>query len=240
MSPRRLVPLLCAGLTAGLAAAESPRELAEERAKVQAQFPAAFAAVADDPALPRVLLMGDSISIGYTVPVRELLRGRANVHRVPDNGGPTTRGLQQLAEWLGAGRWDVIHFNFGLHDVARVRDGEVRTTAADYEGNLRELVTRLQATGARLVFATTTPVPDPLTSGPRRRDADVLVCNEIARRVMAEAAVPVNDLYAAVRPRLTEFQRPANVHFTEPGSQFLARFVADAIALRLQPTASNP
>lgn len=240
MSPRCLVPLLCAGLTAGLAAAESPRELAEERAKVQAQFPAAFAAVADDPALPRILLIGDSISIGYTVPVRELLRGRANVHRVPDNGGPTTRGLQQLAEWLGAGRWDVIHFNFGLHDVARVRDGEVRTTPADYERNLRELVTRLQATGARLVFATTTPVPDPLTTGPRRRDADVLVDNEVARRVMTEAGVPVNDLYAAVRPRLAEFQLPANVHFTDPGSQFLARFVADAIAPRLQSAPNNP
>lgn len=41
--------------------------------------------VADDPDLPRVLLIGDSISIGYTKPTRQLLAGKANVHRVPSN-----------------------------------------------------------------------------------------------------------------------------------------------------------
>src|SRR5512137_2492523 len=41
----------------------------------------AFAPVSDDPKLPRVLLIGDSISIGYTLPVRKLLAGKANVHR---------------------------------------------------------------------------------------------------------------------------------------------------------------
>ncbi len=77
----------------------------------------AFALVTDDPKLPRVLLIGDSISIGYTVPVRELLAGQANVHRPLTNCGPTTRGLEQLDGWLGEEKWDVIHFNFGLHDL---------------------------------------------------------------------------------------------------------------------------
>ena len=49
----------------------------------------AFAPVTDDPKLPRVLLIGDSISIGYTIPVRKLLEGKANVHRIWENGGPT-------------------------------------------------------------------------------------------------------------------------------------------------------
>ena len=51
----------------------------------------AYAAVKDDPTLPRVLLIGDSISIGYTVPTREKLKGKANVHRPGTNCGPTTR-----------------------------------------------------------------------------------------------------------------------------------------------------
>src|SRR6266446_6796002 len=71
----------------------------------------AFAEVKDNPALPRVLLIGDSISIGYTVPTRDLLKGKANVHRIPENGGPTTVGLKNLTKWLGDGKWDVIHFN---------------------------------------------------------------------------------------------------------------------------------
>ena len=43
--------------------------------------PDPFEPIQDNPALPRVLLIGDSISIGYTLPVRELLDGRANLHR---------------------------------------------------------------------------------------------------------------------------------------------------------------
>ena len=52
-----------------------------------------FAPVTDDPKLPRVLLIGDSISIGYTLPTRDFLKGKVNLHRIPTNGGPTTRGL---------------------------------------------------------------------------------------------------------------------------------------------------
>ena len=71
----------------------------------------AFARIQDDPSLPRVLLIGDSISIGYTVPVRSLLAGKANVHRIPDNGGPTINGLAHIDQWLSDDRWQVIHFN---------------------------------------------------------------------------------------------------------------------------------
>jgi len=73
-----------------------------------AQKGPAFDPVEDVAGLPRVLLIGDSISIGYTVPVREMLKGKANVHRIPANGGPTTNGLAHIDEWLGEGRWDLI------------------------------------------------------------------------------------------------------------------------------------
>src|SRR5262249_10720902 len=73
--------------------------------------------VDDVAGLPRVLLIGDSISVGYTVPVRELLKSKANVHRILTNGGPTVNGVQHISEWLGSGKWDVIHFNWGLHDL---------------------------------------------------------------------------------------------------------------------------
>src|SRR5690349_10757201 len=79
--------------------------------------PNPLAPIEDRPGLPRVLIIGDSISVGYTLPVRELLKDKANVHRIPVNGGPTIRGLANLDTWLGTGKWDVIHFNWGLHDV---------------------------------------------------------------------------------------------------------------------------
>ncbi|MDR2675341.1 MAG: hypothetical protein LBC18_10905, partial [Opitutaceae bacterium] len=67
---------------------------------------AAVAPVKDTPGLPRVLLIGDSISIGYTLQVRALLAGRANLHRIPVNGGATEVGLAKIDDWLGKGKWD--------------------------------------------------------------------------------------------------------------------------------------
>src|SRR4051794_40674109 len=70
-----------------------------------------FPEVKEDPALPRVLIIGDSISMYYTPEVRSLLKGKANVYRVPDNGKSTLYGLKNIDYWLGDGNWAVIHFN---------------------------------------------------------------------------------------------------------------------------------
>ena len=106
--------------------------------------------ITDVPGLPRVLLIGDSISMGYTLPVRELLKGQANVHRILTNGGSTKDGVTNLNDWLGNSKWDVIHFNWGLHDLKHMKDGKLDlagpqvSTLAEYEANLRVLVKQLQ------------------------------------------------------------------------------------------------
>jgi len=121
----------------------------------------AFEPVADEPGLPRVLLIGDSISIGYTPAVRELLKGVANVHRIPENGGSTRDGLRKVDDWLktdGGGKWDVIHFNFGLHDLKHWKDNKLDlagpqiTPVELYEQNLRDLTAKLVETGAKVIF----------------------------------------------------------------------------------------
>lgn len=203
----------------------------------------ALQVIADDPGLPRVLLLGDSISMGYTVPVRELLEGKANVHRALENCGPTTRGLENLEKWLGDKKWDLIHFNFGLHDLKYMNDrgalvdpsvGRQQVPPAEYEKNLRELVERLKRTGATLLWCTTTPVPEG-SSG--RIPGDAAKYNEIALKVMKESSgghqIFIDDLYRFARPRLAEIQRKANVHFTPDGSRRLAEQVAMAISENL-------
>jgi lysophospholipase L1-like esterase len=236
MNPLRFLAALV--FTASLSGADNwmvdPAAARAIRAEGLRNSPAAFTPVTDDPALPRVLLIGDSISIGYTPVVRQLLAGTANVHRIPDNGGATVLGLAMIDEWLGDGRWDVIHFNFGLHDVTLDDTGRVRTPPAEYAENLRRIVARLRRTGARLLFATSTPVPGE-TKHPSRRESDALEVNRQARRVMADAGVPVVDLYAVVQPRLGEWQIPANVHFKEAGYEVLGREVAQAIKAALPP-----
>lgn len=212
------------------------------------------------PPPPRVLLLGDSISIGYTPFVQEALRGRSHVVRAQrglhdrrtENCAGTTNGLLHIDRWLAqeGGRWDVIHFNFGLHDLKRVdaATGKNSNDPADprqaepeaYERQLRALVARLRRTGATLVFATTTPVP-PGGVKPHRDPGDVARYNEIARRVMGENGVLVNDLCAFVEAAEAPLQRPVDVHFTREGSEALARRVVAAIeaALAGEPAAGR-
>jgi lysophospholipase L1-like esterase len=190
--------------------------------------PDPYRQIADEPGLPRVLIIGDSISIGYTEPLRELLKGKANVHRIGENGGPTSNGVAHLDQWLGSSKWDVIHFNFGLHDLKIMDGGKHQVPLPEYEANLRTIVARLKSTGARLIWATTTPVPDAKVNPPRKF-TDVPEFNAAARRVMDENHIAINDLYGLALPQLERIQLPANVHYTEPGYAVLARQVADAI-----------
>lgn len=197
--------------------------------------------VADVAGLPRVLIIGDSISIGYTREVRARLAGRANVHRPPDNCGPTVWGLEQLDSWLGAGPWDAIYFNFGLHDLKFMDENgtyivpgpQDRPLASpeEYAANLRELVARLRRTGARLVFATTTPVPAGTVG---RVAGSQLAYNAAAVAVMREAGVAIDDLhaFAAARPHLMQSN---NVHFTPEGCAALGDHVAATLATVLPP-----
>ena len=183
--------------------------------------------------LPRVLLIGDSISVDYHRPTVAALDGKASVHRPKANCGPTTRGLEHLGEWLGDGKWDVIHFNWGLHDLKYMNkkggldsNGKQQVPPAEYEKNLRELVKRLKTTGATLIFATTTPVPQ---GAGGRIPGDAAKYNLLAVKVMQENGIAIDDLYRFALPRLKDIQRPANVHFTPEGSKVLAKQVAESI-----------
>jgi lysophospholipase L1-like esterase len=194
----------------------------------------AFARITDVPSLPRVLLIGDSISIGYTAAVRRALADRANVHRAPVNCGPSSKGATELAAWLGTGRWDVIHFNFGLHDVRRLEGGVLNVSPEAYAANLRRIVAKLRQTGATLIWATTTPVPAKLKAGQYPRDpADIGRYNAIAAAIMTEAGVKTNDLHAVLRDRLGALQHPEDVHLNDRGYAALAAQVCAMIAENL-------
>ena len=179
----------------------------------------AWSFVKDDPKLPRVLLIGDSVSRGYTMAVRKALAGKVNVHRAPENCGPTANGLKKLDVWLGDGKWDVIHFNFGIHDRA--------TPPAQYEERLEKIVAKLQKTGARLVWASTTPIPK--DEAKKQTPESIVERNAIAARVMQKHGVDVDDLFAFITPHLATAQNPNDVHFNAKGYDLLGGQVAEAV-----------
>ena len=184
-----------------------------------------------------MLLIGDSISIGYTLPTRDFLKGKVNLHRIPTNGGPTTRGLASIDSWLGKSKWDVIHFNWGLHDLKymgpngenlfpKEKGGKPQVPLADYEKNLEKLVVRLKKTGARLIWRNTTPIP-PGSKG--RYVGDSVKYNEAAARVMKKHGIPTHDLFTMSHKRMKELMLPANVHYKKEGSVALGKDVARVI-----------
>ena len=180
--------------------------------------------VKDDPKLPRVLLIGDSVSRGYTLATRAALAGKANVHRAQENCGPTANGLKKLDVWLGDGKWDVIHFNFGIHDRA--------TPLADYEQRLEKIVARLQKTGARLIWASTTPIPR--DAAKKQTPESIVERNAIAARVMQKHHIAVDDLFTFITPHLATAQNPHDVHFTSKGYELLGGQVAESIKATLK------
>ncbi len=120
-----------------------PRQFLRSVVSIAILAVATSANAADEPAakpLPRVLILGDSISIGYTPFVQDMLKSEAEVVRPTrpngnaENCSGTTLGVTAIDCWLkiGGGKWDVIHVNFGLHDLKRQKaDGTASDDAND-------------------------------------------------------------------------------------------------------------
>ncbi len=199
--------------------------------------------------LPNVLILGDSISIGYTPFVKKILEEKAHVYRPLNEKGDnencqgTINGVKYIDHWIGKTKWDIIHFNFGLHDLKRVdpitgRNSKrpkdpLQSNPKQYKRNIREIVEKLIKTNATLIFATTTPYPDYLT-GAIRDPGLSKKYNKIAIKVMKRNKILINDLYNFVLPRMKELQLPNNVHFNQKGSEELGKRVVDIICNQLK------
>jgi hypothetical protein len=209
--------------------------------------------------LPKVLILGDSISIGYTPFVQQMLKNEAKVVRPmqkdgkrPENCSYSANGVKRIDAWLGDTKWDVIHFNFGLHDLKYIgqalpnakiapqkgaaikKNPEARqlSTIEDYLANLEKIVARLKQTKAKLIFCTTTPVPEGSTG---RISGDELKYNAAAIKLMKKLDVSVNDLHVhASQKKVAVFQVKANVHYTKEGSELLAEAVVSSLRSSLK------
>ncbi len=226
------------------ASASSPAGGKVVEAELREEAKNAFANPVQASNLPRVLIIGDSISIGYTDPVRNNLKGVADVFRPSGNCQDTGTGLVQLRNWLGTNKWDVIHFNFGIWDTHLLdasgnllsasmagdtrpqSDGvRIRHTPEQYKENLTQLVKMLKGTGAKLIWASSTPIM--FRTGKRFEDIPTL--NRVAADIMASEGVEVNDLYAFVLPQVKVLQSEDQCHFTERGNERLGQQVTECI-----------
>ena len=199
---------------------------------------------AKEAALPKVLIIGDSISMAFTPHVARQLDGKAVVKHNKGNAQHTGTGLAKLDGWIGKTQWDVIHFNWGLWDLCyrhpkskvqgrrdKVR-GTLTTTLEQYERNLDKLVSRLKQTDAKLIWANTTVVPEKEAGRVR---GDDLKYNQMAARIMKKHGIITNDLHRLTKTfAADQFAGPGNVHYTQEGYRKIGQQVADHILTALK------
>jgi len=181
----------------------------------------------------RVVLIGDSIRMGYQAVVRQALADVATVWAPEENGFDSRNVLAHLDAWVFAQAPTVVHLNCGLHDVKRDRDTQaIATPLPVYQDTVRQILERvLQGTEARVIWATITPVDEAQHRRCKdfdRYTADVDAYNQAALEVVTALGVPVDDLSSVVAGDARCAQKDG-VHYTEDGYAVLGAAVARAI-----------
>ncbi len=192
------------------------------------------------PQLPRVVLLGDSVRVGYAPLVAKRLAGKATIVSPASDGDDSAALLRQIEQLAIRENPAVVHFSCGLRDLSRNRaTGRHQVEAAQYQANLEQLVMRLQKeTAAAVVFATATPILDERHAGRNEKcdyaEADVQRYNSAAVSVMNRCGVPVNDLHWVVQHGGAEKLLDADgVHCTSAGNALIAEAVADSVLRQL-------
>lgn len=154
---------------------------------------------------PKILIIGDSISIGYMPFVKEDLANKATVYHNPGNAQHTGTGLKNVEEWISTETWDIVQINWGLWDLCyRNADsktqgnrdkehGKITYTVNEYASNLDTIIKLIKSkTNAKVIFVTTTYVPE---NEAGRFKEDVKKYNDAARKIMTKHSIAVNDIY---------------------------------------------
>ena len=173
------------------------------------------------------------------------LEGTAVVTGPRANGGDSSNVLKNLDAWVIQEQPDIVHLNAGIHDTKKFKaTGKFQVSPAQYEENLRQIVAKIrQETKATLIFATTTPIltDRALQARPKAEyelsGESIDTYNAIARKVMDELKVPVNDLHGLfadkeLRDRVIVAD---GTHFTGEGSAKLGTAVAEFVKKSLPP-----
>jgi len=174
-------------------------------------------------ALPRVLLIGDSITQAYYGQVEKQLAGRAYVGRLTTSkglGDPVL--LDEVAGVLKQYSFDVVHFNNGMHGWDY--------TEQEYARAFPKLLATIQrgAPRAKLIWATTTPVREGKDLAIAPKTERVKARNKIACDIVAKKHIPVDDLFALVIDH-PEFSSPDGIHASPAGISAQAAQVAERI-----------
>ena len=184
----------------------------------------------------KVLLIGDSIRMFYQKEVISQLGNNYEVFAPAENCRFSSYVLNSLRFWLNEFPTpDIIHFNAGLWDTAILYHEDGCFIGLDeYAKNMKNIVRELKKTGAKIIFATTTPVSDEKEKllgpmPPAHRNSDILIYNKVALEIFAGEDIIVNDLSSKMYPEKEKYLSEDMIHPNDDGVKFLGELVATAI-----------
>lgn len=189
----------------------------------------------------RILIIGDSISLGYTPFVKEILSDKAIVSHNKGNAQHSGYGLENIQAWVQEDDYDIIQFNWGLWDLcyrhpdSKVQgnrdkiNGTITFSPEEYGQNLETIVKLLKEnTNAILIYVTTSYVPE---NEAGRYEKDAQKFNKVAKQVMKKYSIQVNDIYKKSKAIHKKYgEGNDNVHYTKKGYEELGKVIADYLA----------
>ena len=182
-----------------------------------------------------VVLIGDSIRMGYQGKVWTELSGRTEIWSPQQNGGDSRRVAENLDAWAMARKPDVVHVNCGLHDLKKeFVTGTPQVPLDEYRENVSQILQGLRdGISGTVIWAMTTPVNEVWhheRKGFDRFEADVKAYNDVAGEICGQLGIAVNDLYEVVMAAGRDALLGSDgVHFEAAGYTLLGKAVADAI-----------
>ena len=189
--------------------------------------------------MKKVVLIGDSIRMGYDVLVREAFRDSAKVYFQNDNNRFAAFILRHLHEWKMKMQCgddvDCVHWNVGAWDsLILYQDGPL-TPINVYEDYMERLCRRIEILSpkAKVIFATTTPMYEELFTTPEisvRYNKDIEKYNEVAVRVVKKYGHEINDLYGLMKDKPLTYHSDVAHYYSRKAEMLIAEQVANCIS----------
>lgn len=194
--------------------------------------------------MKKVLLLGDSIRMGYDEYVKEILKDKCEVfYDDQDNGRFAAYTLWQANQFFrNYGRFDVVHWNNGYWDMnVEAPMMEAMHPIDEYVHFLKRIITQIRNNGAEIIFATTTPVMENGSSLDNTgtgieisyNNDWVKKYNDAAKNLAAQENITVNDLYTLMLKDKNYYKCEDRLHLTEEGYRICAEQAAILILEKL-------
>ncbi len=190
--------------------------------------------------MKKIVLLGDSIRMGYDKYAKEALKDVADVYYPKENCKFALNILRCIVEWRRDGGWgedvDLVHWNAGAWDCVEVSGDQPLTPIAWYEETVLRVYHRLRDyfPRAKIVFATTTSVDEArYTPEFRRHNAIIEQYNAAAVRALSGTDAVINDLYSLTRALPNSARSDATHFYTEQGTEVIGGRVLSVICEQL-------